>query len=96
MTPEQLDALAEWWRSALDDIRATLLWGGPGWNDVQAKLTIIRAYEESREETSELDGESFLEELATKRRDTLGWVMRTLALPYADRPGWVDSWRPEE
>jgi hypothetical protein len=33
-------------------------------------------------------------EAAIHRRDALGGVVRLLALPYADRPGYREEWRP--
>jgi DNA-binding transcriptional regulator YbjK len=34
------------------------------------------------------------QESAVHRRDTLHGVLHLLALPYADRPGYLESWRP--
>lgn len=82
MTPAQQDACANWWYGVLTDIKRQMAAeqkaGGDGWSDLQAKLAIVRMYDEA------VDIE----------RHILGRVVQRLALAYADRPGWVDAWRP--
>lgn len=89
MTLEMLDELAEWWRAQLEADKATLKPGGPGWNDLLAKLAVIRRYEDESEMVRTWARRTEV------RLDELGWVMRRLAFAMADRPGWIHAWRAD-
>lgn len=91
-------AVADWWQDQLERLKGEMIQsgqaGGPGWNDIQAKLTLIRQYK----------AELGLVVAASGGRtalvaETLGVVVRRLAFAlHCDRPdlgGWVDSWRPD-
>ena len=76
--------------------------------EVEAKRQVVSRYEQAAQAVEELSarrcllharGEDvFMTELslesAIHERDALGVVLRLLALPYADRPGYREEWRP--
>lgn len=76
--------------------------------EIDAKRRVIEAYtvavERVAERSAELDRlkarkyETLMTEMdlttAIHQRDALGGVLRLLALAYADRPGYQESWRP--
>lgn len=102
-----LDAVAEWWRHQLEVDKAGMVPGGAGWNDVLAKLAVIREYQDVRARRGR--GQVLVVDSVQppqgalpvptmyldERLQTLGWVMRRLAFAMAARPGWVDAWRAD-
>lgn len=76
--------------------------------EIDAKRQVIKAYTVSAERMEELAEErerlkvrgydTLMTEMdlttAVHQRDALGGVLQLLALPYADRPGYRDEWRP--
>ncbi|WHM30230.1 DUF6221 family protein [Streptomyces sp. BPPL-273] len=76
--------------------------------EIDAKRQVIDSYavavERVADRSAELDRlkarryDTLMTEMdlttAIHQRDTLGGVLRLLALPYADRPGFREEWRP--
>jgi hypothetical protein len=87
-----LDALAGWWAEQLEADKRKTIAGSDEWNDAQAKLSVIREYRQACQRITEGDA---VDQMVTTR-NTLGWVMRELALPYSKRPGWIHAWRQGE
>lgn len=59
--------------------------------DVDAKRRIIDSYTKLREADEDLE---HLTARDLHQMQTLGWVLRLLALPYADHPDYDETWRP--
>ncbi|MFC8423972.1 DUF6221 family protein [Streptomyces sp. NPDC057236] len=93
--PEDAEYIAEW-----DPDRVL--------REIDAKRQVLKAYDKAVQTVEELSavrdrlharGQDLLMtemdlESAIHRRDTLSGVLRLLALPYADRPGYRKEWRP--
>ena len=59
--------------------------------EIDAKRQVLAEYEQAARYATTTWGQSNADQ---SRARTLGKVMRLLALPYADRPGYKESWRP--
>ncbi|GAB2731670.1 hypothetical protein GCM10027072_27960 [Streptomyces bullii] len=76
--------------------------------EIDAKRQVVTGYVKAIETMEELallrermkasGQDTFMTEMervsAIHRRDVLNGVLRLLALPYADRPGYREEWRP--
>jgi hypothetical protein len=61
--------------------------------EIDAKRGVLRQYEDVREQVrNPVSAEN--RQAARIEQGALGDVMRLLALPYADRPGYDEAWRP--
>lgn len=73
----------EWRRSVWDPARVL--------REIDAKREVLAEYEQADRYSRTTWGQSNADQ---SRARTLGKVVRLLALPFADRPGYQDSWRP--
>jgi hypothetical protein len=62
--------------------------------EIDAKRRIVRAYGDAVTSFGSTDVGAVPHDLMTGSVNSLRYVLQLLALPYADRPGYKEEWRP--